>query len=121
MLVITVVKSSLALSLGLVGALSIVRFRTPIKEPEDLVYIFISIGIGIGIGICLILGVGAWAATIIGSTIIFGFLFFRNSFSLFSDKNPNLILSINIINNLTKINNPLNEQTPPKEKGRIVF
>ena len=34
-LIITVVKSSLALSLGLVGALSIVRFRTPIKEPED--------------------------------------------------------------------------------------
>ena len=34
-LVILIVKSSLALSLGLVGALSIVRFRTPIKEPED--------------------------------------------------------------------------------------
>ena len=41
LLVISVVKSSLALSLGLVGALSIVRFRTPIKEPEDLVYLFI--------------------------------------------------------------------------------
>ena len=39
-LVILVVKSSLALSLGLVGALSIVRFRTPIKEPEELVYYF---------------------------------------------------------------------------------
>ena len=47
-LVITVVKSSLALSLGLVGALSIVRFRTPVKEPEDLVYLFLSIAIGIG-------------------------------------------------------------------------
>ena len=33
--IITIVKSSLALSLGLVGALSIVRFRTPIKDPED--------------------------------------------------------------------------------------
>ena len=40
MLIITVVKSSLALSLGLVGALSIVRFRTPIKEPEELNYLF---------------------------------------------------------------------------------
>ena len=39
-LVITIVKSSLALSLGLVGALSIVRFRTPIKEPERA-FIFI--------------------------------------------------------------------------------
>ena len=47
-LVISVVKSSLALSLGLVGALSIVRFRTPIKEPEELTYIFISIAIGVG-------------------------------------------------------------------------
>lgn len=45
-----VVKSSLALSLGLVGALSIVRFRTPIKEPEELVYLFLAIGIGIGMG-----------------------------------------------------------------------
>ena len=42
------VKSSLALSLGLVGALSIVRFRTPIKEPEELVYLFLAISIGLG-------------------------------------------------------------------------
>lgn len=49
-LVILVVKSSLALSLGLVGALSIVRFRTPIKEPEELVYLFLSIAIGVGLG-----------------------------------------------------------------------
>ena len=48
--IITVVKSSLALSLGLVGALSIVRFRTPIKEPYELTYIFIAIAIGLGLG-----------------------------------------------------------------------
>jgi hypothetical protein len=48
--VIVVVKSSLALSLGLVGALSIVRFRTPIKEPEELVYLFLAIAIGLGYG-----------------------------------------------------------------------
>lgn len=47
-LVIIVVKSSLALSLGLVGALSIVRFRTPVKEPEELVYLFLSIAVGLG-------------------------------------------------------------------------
>ena len=50
MIVITVVKSSLALSLGLVGALSIVRFRTPVKEPEELVFLFSSIALGLGIG-----------------------------------------------------------------------
>ncbi len=49
-LIISIVKSSLALSLGLVGALSIVRFRTPIKEPEELAYLFIAIGIGLGLG-----------------------------------------------------------------------
>ncbi|MCB9850124.1 MAG: DUF4956 domain-containing protein [Phycisphaerales bacterium] len=49
-LVISVVKASLALSLGLVGALSIVRFRTPIKEPEELAYLFLSIATGLGLG-----------------------------------------------------------------------
>jgi hypothetical protein len=49
-LMITIVKSSLALSLGLVGALSIIRFRTPIKEPEELAYLFLSIAVGLGFG-----------------------------------------------------------------------
>jgi len=49
-LIISVVKSSLALSLGLVGALSIVRFRAAIKEPEELAYLFLCIGIGLGLG-----------------------------------------------------------------------
>jgi uncharacterized membrane protein YhiD involved in acid resistance len=50
MLVITLVKSSLSLSLGLVGALSIVRFRTAIKEPEELAYLFVAIAVGLGFG-----------------------------------------------------------------------
>jgi hypothetical protein len=50
MLIITVVKSSLALSLGLVGALSIVRFRAAIKEPEELAYLFLCIAVGLGLG-----------------------------------------------------------------------
>ncbi len=49
-LVIMIVKSSIALSLGLVGALSIVRFRAAIKEPEELTYLFIAIGIGLATG-----------------------------------------------------------------------
>ncbi len=48
--VISVVKSSMALSLGLVGALSIVRFRSAIKEPEELVYLFLCIGVGLALG-----------------------------------------------------------------------
>lgn len=49
-LVIGIVKSSLALSLGMVGALSIVRFRAAIKEPEELSYLFLSLAIGVGMG-----------------------------------------------------------------------
>lgn len=48
--IILVVRSSVALSLGLVGALSIVRFRTAVKEPEELAYLFFAIGLGIGLG-----------------------------------------------------------------------
>lgn len=48
--IILIVRSSVALSLGLVGALSIVRFRAAIKEPEELAYLFFAIGIGIGLG-----------------------------------------------------------------------
>ncbi|MCB0685813.1 MAG: DUF4956 domain-containing protein [Saprospiraceae bacterium] len=48
--IITVIKSSLALSLGLVGALSIVRFRAAIKDPEELTYLFLTIAIGLVTG-----------------------------------------------------------------------
>ncbi len=50
MTIITIVKSSLALSLGLVGALSVVRFRAAIKEPEELAYLYLTIAIGLGLG-----------------------------------------------------------------------
>jgi len=50
MLVISIVKSSLSLSLGLVGVLSIVRFRTAIKEHEELSYVFLTIALGLGFG-----------------------------------------------------------------------
>jgi hypothetical protein len=48
--IILIVRSSIALSLGLVGALSIVRFRNAVKEPEELAYLFFAIGLGIGFG-----------------------------------------------------------------------
>jgi uncharacterized membrane protein YhiD involved in acid resistance len=50
LLIITVVQASIALSLGLVGALSIVRFRAAIKEPEELTFIFLIIGVGLTCG-----------------------------------------------------------------------
>lgn len=48
--IIMIIGSNIALSLGLVGALSIVRFRTPIKDSRDLAFLFWSICIGLGCG-----------------------------------------------------------------------
>lgn len=48
MLIISIIQSSLSLSLGLIGVLSIVRFRSAIKDPEELIYLFLSIVIGFG-------------------------------------------------------------------------
>lgn len=75
MLIITIVKSSLALSLGLVGALSIVRFRAAIKEPEELAYLFFAISIGLGLGANQTLVV--IEAFAIGMVIIWGRHLFR--------------------------------------------
>ena len=71
LLVISVVKSSLALSLGLVGALSIVRFRTAIKDPEELIFLFFAISIGLG------LGADQRVPTIVAFAIIMGYLILR--------------------------------------------
>jgi hypothetical protein len=71
MLVISVVKSSLALSLGMVGALSIIRFRAAIKEPEELNYLFLALAIGLGFG------ANQWHATILAFLVIAAILVIR--------------------------------------------
>ena len=63
--VMTVIGNNIALSLGMVGALSIVRFRTAIKDSRDTVYIFWAIIIGI----CC--GVGDFLVASVGSTVVF--------------------------------------------------
>lgn len=63
-LVILAVTSNVVLSLGMVGALSIVRFRTAIKEPMDIAFLFWAIAVGI------ILGAGLIPLAVIGSAII---------------------------------------------------
>ena len=91
-LVITVIKFSLALSLGLVGALSIVRFRAAIKEPEELVYLFFIIAIG------LANGANQFLLSIISTLIIITFLFIRNVLSIRKKNNGTLISDSNILN-----------------------
>ena len=63
-LIIMIIKGNLILSLGMVGALSIVRFRTPVKDPMDLVFIFWAISVGIANGVSF------FHISIIGSILI---------------------------------------------------
>ena len=63
-LVIMAVTSNVVLSLGMVGALSIVRFRAAIKEPIEIVYLFWSIAAGI------VIGAGMIPLAVIGSAMI---------------------------------------------------
>ena len=63
-LVILAVTSNVVLSLGMVGALSIVRFRTAIKEPLDIAFLFWAIGAGI------VLAAGMIPLAVIGSVVI---------------------------------------------------
>lgn len=63
--VMTVIGNNVALSLGMVGALSVVRFRTAIKDSRDTVYIFWTIVVGI----CC--GVGDYVVVALGSSVIF--------------------------------------------------
>lgn len=67
-LVIMTISGNLVLSLGMVGALSIVRFRTPVKDSMDLIFLFWAISAGIANG------VGYYSISIVGSIMIAVFL-----------------------------------------------
>lgn len=69
-MVMTVIGNNIALSLGMVGALSIVRFRTAIKDSRDTVYIFWTIIVGI----CC--GVGDFTVAVLGSIALFAIMLF---------------------------------------------
>lgn len=92
MLIITIVKSSLALSLGLVGALSIIRFRTAIKEPEELAFLFLAISIGLGFG------ADQAGITILAFFIISVIIIISKTFFIEKDQHQNLHLTINSSN-----------------------
>ena len=87
MFIVSVVQSSFALSLGLVGALSIVRFRAAIKEPEELAFLFLAIAVGVG------LGANQPLLTLIGFGVIAGLLMARR-LTVPSRSQQNLHLSV---------------------------
>lgn len=91
-MVMTVIGNNVALSLGMVGALSIVRFRTAIKDSRDTIYIFWSIIIGI----CC--GVGDYTVASVGTSVVFLALLIIGGIK--SDSRMLLIVRSNRINEL---------------------
>ncbi len=63
-MVMMAIGSNVALSLGLVGSLSVIRFRTVIKDTKDMTFLFLAIGIG------LCCGANAWMVAITGTVVI---------------------------------------------------
>ncbi len=75
-LVLMLISTNITLALGMVGALSIVRFRTAIKDPIDTSFIFWAVGEG------LALGVGFFDAAIIGGVVIGIFVLLLSAFKV---------------------------------------
>ena len=102
-IVITIVKSSLALSLGLVGALSIVRFRAAIKEPEELVFLFLIIATGLGCG------AGQLKITSIGIVFSLAAIFLYSQFYKKNKLKYSEILNLAVIKNKSMGEKEINE------------
>ena len=115
-LVISVVKSSLALSLGLVGALSIVRFRTPIKDPEELVYLFLAISLGLGFGSGQII-----ITIIIYFTIVLFIWFYLSRKKINSSSDYNLIIESQDENQDLMENSEFIKDTLSENFGSVIF
>ena len=125
--IIFVVKSSLALSLGLVGALSIVRFRTAIKTPEELVYLFFCIGVG------LALGAEHRLLTFVAVLIVSGFILGRRFLGRRAQRHDLLLTvtgeaerffegsSTNVLEIIKKATKSLNIQRFDIEDGQVQF
>lgn len=91
-LIILAIQSSVVISLGMVGALSIVRFRTAIKDPLDIAFIFWSISVGI---IC---GAHLYSVAIIGSIVV---TIVMVAIQLLPNVKPVLLLVINADNSVS--------------------
>jgi len=86
--IILSIQSSVVISLGMVGALSIVRFRTAIKDPMDLVFLFWSLSVGI---IC---GAGLFEVAIIMSVLITAIVFLLERLPM---KRESMLLLVNAL------------------------
>lgn len=102
-MVMMIIGSNLALSLGMVGALSIIRFRSAIKDPKDIGFLFWGIAVGLSTG------TGIYIIGIIGSIVI-AFLLFIFDRGIYNDNCYLLIVKGNEIN-FDKIESIIKEHT----------
>ena len=102
-MVMMIIGSNLALSLGMVGALSIIRFRSAIKDPKDIGFLFWGIAVGLSTG------TGIYIIGIIGSIFI-AFLLFIFDRGIYNDNCYLLIVKGNDIN-FEKIESIIKEHT----------
>ncbi|MDW3648320.1 MAG: DUF4956 domain-containing protein [Bacteroidia bacterium] len=116
LLIITIVKSSIALSLGLVGALSIVRFRAAIKDPEELTYLFLCIAIGLAAGASQIL------IAFVAFVFILLFMYFLHRYNGFEELKKSDAMYLNIqtdVEDVKVVSEVLTELFPFVELKRL--
>jgi uncharacterized membrane protein YhiD involved in acid resistance len=87
-LVMLFIRGNLILSLGLIGSLSIIRFRTAIKDTRDMIFLFWSIVVGLGAGTY------NWTAVVIGSIIILAIIYVLYLLKYGKSENQDYILII---------------------------
>lgn len=107
-IIIKTINSNLALSLGMVGALSIVRFRTAIKEPLDTIFMFWAIAVGI------MVGAGLYVPSIVASVAL-GLLFFLAFSYIFKPTNRYLL----ILKYDAKISNKIEQRIKELPKNKL--
>jgi len=121
-MVIMVISGNLVLSLGMVGALSIVRFRGAIKEPLDIVYLFWAVGVGIANGV-------AYFSVSIVSCLFIGLVLVLLKRNIVEMQSKLLILNCetadteNILNHLKEIAGQVNlrSRSDDNEQSELVF
>ena len=133
MIISTLIAGNLALSLGMIGALSIVRFRNPVKNPFELVIFFGLITIGIGIAVNIKLGILMTAVVIF---VILGAKYFeniskkkgKNLFSLSFEEGSTVNVmevksssSIEILENSNNLAQSFSTKNPISYNYRLIF
>lgn len=93
-IIMLIIGSNIARAFALVGALSIIRFRTAMKEPRDVAFIFITMAVGMACG------TGFYMAAIVFTLFICAMVYFMNRFDIGSSTVSEVLLKLHLPENL---------------------